>query len=454
MSVPRSTTARAAMRAALATLVIGAVLSTAACVTVRTGSDYAVGPAPGFVVGALDKRYSGTTIDVLVPSWAALPESSITMFTELTGIRVVQQTLDFNTLHDKIVTAEAAGVSPADVTEMDWTWVAQFGKARWYTDLSKYLPSDTISTDVGNSTFRYGGTQVAVPYNLDFRATAVDMTVLNKVGLTTVPTTWQEVLAAAQAVKGHGAARYPVAMPLSVTEGSAAPWYALTKAAGGEVLDANQDPAFTGAGAAGRNALIFVKKLYDSELIAPGSINLSDQDVTNEFLSGQAPIVLSASPSLLSGVKGDTSRVANDDVRFIAVPGITSSATRLIGLQEGLGIPANSAHREAAAEFVYWWQQVAQQITSYTNPNMGNLPSQRAALTELATQPNLIDGKDMLALAGQVSSVFPGPAPFWYPQFSTDVAGMLQTVAEGRISTDQAVSKLSSQTEALKANGQ
>jgi multiple sugar transport system substrate-binding protein len=433
---------------------IGSAAVVVACGTGGTGSTHASGPQKGFRPGVLDKQYSGTTINVLVPPWAALPAAALATFTGATGIKVKQQTLDFNTVHDKIVTSEAAQTSPADVTEMDWTWVSQFARADWYADLSKYLPTATISNDVGNSIFQYKGAQVAVPYNLDFRGTVVDMTVLNKAGITKPPTSWSEVLAAAQAVRSRGGQANPVALPLSVTEGSATPWYALTKAAGGEVLDADQNAAFAGTDSGGRKALAFIKQLYDGKLIVPGAISLTDQDVVTQFLGGQAAIVLSVGPALLSNAKSnDKSRVSSHDLRFLAVPGPDGPAAKLIGLQEGLGIPARSAHREAAAEFLYWWQQAEQQITSYTDPNMGNVPSQQSALSALVGQQKLLGGNTIVALSKQVGPVFSGPAPTWYSQFSTDVASMLQSVAEGHTSVDAAISKLESQAKALKASG-
>ena len=412
------------------------------------------GAAGGFKPGVLDRTYAGTTINVLVPAWAAQPAASIAKFTAATGIVVKQETLDFNAVHDKIVTSESAGQAPADVTEMDWTWVSQFGKAGWYADLKKYLPAETISGDVGNKIFLYKGQQVAVPYNLDFRGMVVDMTALGKAGVTTPPTTWAEVTAAAEAVRSQGGAQYPVALPLSVTEGSATPWYALTKAAGGEVLDASGQPAFSTSDSGGSKAVAFIKSLYDSKLIAPGSISLTDSDVTTQFLQGKAPIVLSVGPGLLSNAKNDDkSTVKADDVQFVAVPGSDAEASKLVGLQEGLGIPAKAAHPEAAAEFMYWWQQAEQQVTSYSDPNMGNVPSQQAALAMLVTEKKLIGGDQILKQSQKVGPVFAEAAPTWYSQFSTDVASMLHAVAAGQTSVDSGIKQLSSQTATLASGG-
>ncbi len=45
--------------------------------------------------------------------------------------------------------------------------------------------------------------------------------------------------------QGQGIATYPIALPLSATEGSATAWYLLTKAFGGELFDKDFKPLFT-----------------------------------------------------------------------------------------------------------------------------------------------------------------------------------------------------------------
>jgi len=85
----------------------------------------------------------------------------------VTGITMDMESLDWNSIHDKIVTAEAGGESPADVVEMDWTWVAQFGAAGWFTPLNDYLTAQQIQDSVGANIFVNGGKQIGLPYNLD-----------------------------------------------------------------------------------------------------------------------------------------------------------------------------------------------------------------------------------------------------------------------------------------------
>ncbi|MGH3628565.1 MAG: hypothetical protein ACRDRL_14170, partial [Sciscionella sp.] len=66
-------TAAGRVRLATCSVLVVTALWAAACGSGGTGSTAASGPGANFKPGALDKQYSGTTISVLVPSWAALP---------------------------------------------------------------------------------------------------------------------------------------------------------------------------------------------------------------------------------------------------------------------------------------------------------------------------------------------------------------------------------------------
>src|SRR5205823_285885 len=86
-------------------------------------------PSSGYKPGSLDKKYAGTTITVMMPPWGSFKKPVLQEFTKKTGIKVDMQTLAWDAIHDKVVTTEASGQAPADVVEMDWTWVSQFGAA-------------------------------------------------------------------------------------------------------------------------------------------------------------------------------------------------------------------------------------------------------------------------------------------------------------------------------------
>jgi multiple sugar transport system substrate-binding protein len=444
---------RLAASVAAAALLAGA----AACSSSGSGGSGAPGgtsanTAPsGFKAGVLDRAYAGQTISVLLPPWGDMAQSQLAKFTAATGIKVNLQQMAWDSIHDKVVSAEAAGVAPADVTEVDWSWVGQFGAAGWYAPLNDLLPKSLISGSPVASNFSVNGQQIAMPYNIDFRGMSVNMTLLKKAGITTPPATWADLLTDAKQIKAKGVLANPVGIPLSVTEGTSTPWYALIKSAGGSLLNSSGDPAFSSAGSAGAQALGFEASLYKDGLIPAGEVNLTDQQTSSLFASGQVAIELSYSPSALGGyLTPSTSKVAKDDIEFAPIPGTDGTKTGTFGLPEGLGIPKQSSHQGAAAMFIYWWEQLPQLLASYDNPNMGNLPPLTSALSYLNSKGKLVLGSDVMAILPSVSPLFEGGAPVWYPQFSTDVATMIQNVVEGKASAASALSQLASQAQSLK----
>src|SRR3954468_16923359 len=77
---------------------------------------------------------SGQEITVLLPY--KVPQSLIDQFTSETGIKVNFQTNGWDALAEKLTVAMTANTFIADVTEMDWSWVGQYGAAGWYTPLN------------------------------------------------------------------------------------------------------------------------------------------------------------------------------------------------------------------------------------------------------------------------------------------------------------------------------
>jgi multiple sugar transport system substrate-binding protein len=391
---------------------------------------------------------------VLLPSWGAMPPADLAQFTKQTGIKVSLQTLAWDSIHDKVATSEPAGIAPADVTEVDWSWVGQFGAAGWYTSLASWLPASLIQSSQVSPIFKYQGAQIAMPYSIDFRASVINMTDFKKAGIDTAPATWSQLMSDAKRIKAKGIVQYPIGLPLSVTEGGATPWYALTKAEGGQVLTSSDSPAFGSPTSAGGRALSFEAALYKNGLVPPGETSLTDVQTTSLFQSGQIAVLLSTGPGGLAGlVDPSASKVAHDQIVYVPMAGPNGPAQATFGLPEGLGIPKQSAHKGAAAMFIAWWEQRPQLLVSYNNPNMGDLPPVTSVLTYLSAKNKLVDGPEVLRILPTVKPLFSNGTPGWYPQFSTDVATMIQSVVEGKEQVAAALNSLASQARSLQSSG-
>ena len=357
----------------------------AALLTMPAWAADLTGPASGYTPGAIDKSLAGTTINLLVPPWGAYKQAKLDDFTARTGITVKVQTVDFDSIHDKIVTAAASGQPVADIIELDWTWVSQFGAAGWLTPLDKYLAPQQVQDAAGLNSFTYQGQLVGLPYSLDFRGTLYNMTKFGKAGINQPPATWSELLDDAKKIKTSGAVQYPIGLPLSISENTSTPWYALVRAAGGEVLDEKGEPVFATNGA-GAGALQFIHDAYAAGLIDPGSIGLTVDQVHQEFTGGNSAVMLAAWPSSVNDSKSGVanSNIVGDNLLFAHEPGEKDDKGGTIALAEALAIPSGSKNKEAAAMYLSWMFEPQQQLAAYQDADMGLLPTNTNALKTLA----------------------------------------------------------------------
>lgn len=388
-----------------------------------------------------DKPLAGQSITVLMPSPQAATIAAD--FEAATGIKVDLQTLSWDDIRPKLVTALIAGTAPADVTEFDWSWTGQFAAADWYTDLSGVIDDETKNDIKGTSIFTIGGKLLGVPYTNDFRVMLVNKKHFADAGITTMPKTLDELVAAAKAIKEKGITQYPIGLPLSTTEGASTSWYLLTKAFGGDLFDDDWKPLFTTPDSAGYKALAFEAQLLKDGLVDPASTGLRDSQINDEyFAKGLVSIMISGEPGRLGQYSDPAQAQVAGQVEAIVVPTV-SGTTRSYGLLEALAVPKASQHQEAAIEFVKWFTSKDFQIKNYGN---GVLPTRTSALDELNKAGKLQSGDALVEESKYVEPLFSLGAPTWYPEFSNAVNTAINAVAKGQITVDVAVQNIADAT--------
>jgi multiple sugar transport system substrate-binding protein len=406
--------------------------------------------AHGQIVNGLSREYAGQTIHLLFPPWLNIPQSYLTKFTNLTGIKVSLESLAFDDIHDKVGTAEAAGTAPADLTEVDWTWAGQFGATKWYTNLNTLLPQSVIKSSLQSSAFDYQGDQVAIAYNSDLRGTYLNMTDFHKAGITAVPGNWAQLLSDAKQIKAKGILQYPIAADYSDIESTTFMWYTLIRSAGGYLLNKSGQPEFTAPSSIPGQALAYLETLYRDGLVSPGAVTWDNNVMDDDFEAGTAAVVLAESPAALPAfLTPNLSKVAKQDIVFVPTPGPKGPNRGTFALPDGMGIPAQSKHKEATAMFMEWWLQLPNQVYGYLNPSLGDLPPTSAGYSYLVKHHELAEGGTVLQLLPQGVAMFPGGAPAWYPSLSTDVSTMIQSMAEGHQTVGTGLSSLADQVHVL-----
>ena len=405
--------------------------------TIVTAALAATLPALGDSADAL----AGQSITVLLPS----PQGAniAAEFEKDTGIHVDLQTLTWDDIRPKLVTALIAGTAPADVTEFDWSWTGQFSAADWYLPLDGLIDPATVS-DIGVANiFTVNGKLLGIPYTNDFRVMLVNKKQFADAGITKMPTTLDERFEDAKQIKAKGIVQYPVGLPLSPTEGASTSWYLLTKAFGGDLFDKDFKPLFTTPDSAGYKALEFELKLLKEGLVDPASTGLKDSQINdNMFAKGLTSIIISGEPGRLGQMNDPAQSQVAGQVAAILVPTV-SGTTRSYGLPEALGIPRVSQNRDAALTFVKWFTTKNFQIENYKN---GVLPTRTSALMELNQQGKLISGDVLIAQAKTVEPLFAQGTPTWYPQFSSAVNTAINGAAKGQITVDQAMQNIAEAT--------
>ena len=405
--------------------------------TIVTAALAATLPALGDSADAL----AGQSITVLLPS----PQGAniAAEFEKDTGIHVDLQTLTWDDIRPKLVTALIAGTAPADVTEFDWSWTGQFSAADWYLPLNDLIDPATVS-DIGVANiFTVNGKLLGIPYTNDFRVMLVNKKQFADAGITKMPTTLDELFEDAKQIKAKGIVQYPVGLPLSPTEGASTSWYLLTKAFGGDLFDKDFKPLFTTPDSAGYKAMEFELKLLKEGLVDPASTGLKDSQINdNMFAKGLTSIMISGEPGRLGQMNDPAQSQVAGQVAAILVP-TASGTTRSYGLPEALGIPRVSQNRDAALTFVKWFTTKNFQIENYKN---GVLPTRTSALMELNQQGKLISGDVLIAQAKTVEPLFAQGTPTWYPQFSSAVNTAINGAAKGQITVDQAMQNIAEAT--------
>ncbi|CAN0559904.1 unnamed protein product, partial [Laminaria digitata] len=226
-------------------------------------------------------------LSVLLPPWGTLPKDLTDQFAQSAGVTLDAQTLGWDEIRTKIVTSMVANTAPASATEVDWSWVGQFGAAGWYQSLNGGIPADVLADVPTASIFSYGGEVLGVTYNNDFRVMIYNKNHLASANVSAVPTTPDELLTAARAIKAAGVADHPIGLPLSASEGTSTAWYLLTKVFGGELFDDSFEPLFVDKDSAGYKAMEFEISAIKEGLIDPSSTGLKDVEIHELFKSGK-----------------------------------------------------------------------------------------------------------------------------------------------------------------------
>jgi multiple sugar transport system substrate-binding protein len=190
--------------------------------------------------------------------------------------------------------------------------------------------------------------------------------------------------------------------------------------------------------------------------VPPGNINVSDSQGQQTLMAKRQVASTfsdySGTVGTLYNIKESSSVVG--DVSYLRTPGVDGPAANLSN-PDGIGIPKQAKYPKAAAKFIQWFTDSAQQadFAGVNGPEKAfsgyPIPSRLSAVEKMTAKGNLVGGEQLQAMLKTSKPVFPGGAPAWYPKFSNAVYTNLHAAATGSVTVDAAIKTIGDTAEQL-----
>jgi len=270
------------------------------------------------------------------------------------NITVNAEFVQYEALHDKIVTAQISGAGQYDTVLMDTPWPAEFADAQIVTDITDKIPADFKSGvfDSAWTAAGYKGKFWGVPWINDTKFFFYNTKMLTDAGITGAPKTWDDVITAAQAVKAKGTVKYPLVWSWTQAEAVICDWTELAGTMGGATFidDSGKAQFNTGGGLA---ALAFMKKSIDLGLTNPASLGFVEDDVNKTLGAGDAAMGLNWTYGYNVLNDASKSKVAGQ-IAVAAAPGTASTPTAGVNGGMSIAVTTKSQHPDEALKLALW----------------------------------------------------------------------------------------------------
>ncbi|GMR10296.1 MAG: hypothetical protein BMS9Abin28_1117 [Anaerolineae bacterium] len=267
------------------------------------------------------------------------------------GIQVVRTGVGWGSMFESIVTSAQAEAAEYDVLGMEpCCWMSALVKLDALEPLGPYIDNtpgfrDRLISDLAVNAWageEYGVLLYMMPYTY-----AYDVDAFEAAGVEP-PTNWDEMVEATKALNESDAVEF--GLGAGFNHGFYTMYYqwgARLAQLGGKLYDENDCAVFNSP--EGAQAMLDWKELLDQDLLAPGAIGQTEQDLQDLMKAGRLAAFYDG-PWVSSVIKQD-----RPDARIAFAPAWTDPETGSGGYMwagSGLAMSANSAHKEEAWKFI------------------------------------------------------------------------------------------------------
>ena len=361
------------------------------------------------------------------PAWGTPSQELLDKFQSQSGIKVEVTTLDVNALRDKVVTAAAAKISPADVIFARINDFGAFAASGVLMELDKSISSETFGRVYGKQFFQMDGKTYAVPLYQQLVMIDYDKAALAKIGLKREDLkTWKDFEDACAKLKAQGINEYPFSFGVRSWS-----WYIMALSSGSKLFNDKMEPVFDQPADPGYKAFGMLIDFYKKGFISPERITSPNPHPA--FWAGQATFHQAWQGSLAMANNTEKSKIA-PNADYILMP----EKHFTWNLPAGLSISAYTKYPKACQEFInFMISEAAQRYIYETN---GMFPAQNELFAKLGAEGK-IEGYDVMAEQFKYVIPLPYNTP-WFAEFDTEATNALVRVARGDQAVDAAIKAL------------
>jgi multiple sugar transport system substrate-binding protein len=405
-----------------------------------SGATATSAPAAGAAAGATNvapATTSGQRISALMATDKPWLQETADRFRQDTGITVDLTLVDWNDISTKFIASAAGSSGGYDVVESDGNKIA-WAEAGYIDDITDRIKdrNDLVRPDL----FTANGKTYGMPWFVDALFFFWNKEYLSKAGITSPPRTWDDFVAAAQAVQSKAGVKYPITFQWKQIEGEFDLWLTFLFGFGGQLFDSDlKSPRFNDQ--PGVDALQFMSDLNQKhKVVDPNSFASRPLEVTQNLAAGNTAFGI-----LWGGLSGTltdpkSSKVVGQ-IESSLIPVMGSNPSTTVDGSETVSLVAKSQNKDAAWQWIDYLTN--KKTTTDVLLNYQTLPPWKSLYTDADLNKKV---PWMKAFGSQLEHDYVRPTKPWYDEFSKTMQVATISVLTGQQSAKQALDDAAAKT--------
>jgi multiple sugar transport system substrate-binding protein len=350
------------------------------------------------------------------------------------GTTVNVTPVDWGVAVDKLQTAIAGNQTP-DVSQMGTDMMGQFAATGALEPVPATVDQSAFFEGAWNTNI-VDGTVYGVPWYVETRLLYYRTDIAEAAGITAPPATWDELKAAAQAMKGEGGAEWG----LSLGTKNWQEYVPFLWSNGGQIMD--EGGAFHLNSPEAVEALTFYNTFFDEEL-TPTTVP-EGFDITPAFVAGTHPMFFSGPWHV--GLITEAGGAEIEGNWALAPMPSKVSATSFVG-GANLVVYEASENKDLAWAFVQYLTDPATQVDWYGEATV--LPAVQSAWDD----PALADDENVAKFGEQLQDTQAQPALSTWNEISAAINSALEKMTAGDLDPQGAADEMQAEAEQIGTGG-